>query len=389
MAKYDLIRSNAVFGILIIMFVGILVFIYTVSPEVREEVLPSYVLEYEHTIFDVIPGDLNSGTTVEGVKTISLNDIVVDNTLKYIELDVARDATFYSSMFSNEVYEFGFSLDLDDVDSAGLSFVVYEIEGDSKIKIYLNGKTVLSRDAVIGGQVIVDFPKNYLKEGANYVEITVDSPTLKFWQTNEVTVLDLELFTNEYNVKNSEVNQIFSLSSSEVANARDATLKAYLIPQGSQANVDVKINGVRLIKAIPPQSLELLVPVTTLKEGANIVTWSTERDGKYNVRFSNILIDTIKTSGRATTYFFSITDADFLKVKRAPDYECVLTLLRESGDNSVIVEINSRIEKYPFSSNRVSIDICDDLDEGRNEVKFSAEDELELNHASLIIQNAE
>ncbi|MBT3582401.1 hypothetical protein HN510_01135, partial [Candidatus Woesearchaeota archaeon] len=147
MAKYDLIHSSAVFVILIAMFAGIMVFIYTVEPSVREEILPPYVVEYENTVFDVAPGELNSGTTIEGVKRIPLNDIVVDNTLRKAEIDVARDAVFSSSIFTNDVYEFGFSVDLENVDSAGLTFIVYDIAGDANIKIYLNGKTVLSRDA--------------------------------------------------------------------------------------------------------------------------------------------------------------------------------------------------------------------------------------------------
>jgi hypothetical protein len=389
MAKYDLIHSSAVFVILIAMFAGIMVFIYTVEPSVREEILPPYVVEYENTVFDVTPGELNSGATIEGVKRIPLNDIVVDNTLKKTEIDVARDAVFSSSIFTNDVYEFGFSVDLENVDSAGLTFIVYDMSGDANIKVYLNGKTVLSRDAVVGGQITVDFPKTYLEDGANYIEITTDSPTVQFWQKNSVTVLDLELFTYEYNDKDSQVNQIFSLSSSEVVNAREVTLKAYVISEGEQSNLDIKLNGQRLIKAIPPQDLEFSVPVVALKNGANIIDWTVEKEGKYNVRFANILIDTVKTSGRAATYFFSINDGEYRKIQKTSDYECVLTLVKDNGDDVIIVEINSRIEKFDFINSEVKIDICEDLLDGRNEIKFSAEDELDLRQASLTIQNME
>jgi hypothetical protein len=389
MAQYDLIRSNAVFAILIAMFAGIMIFIYTVEPEVREEILPPYVIDYENTVFDVTPGELNSGTTIEGVKRIPLNDIIVDNTIKLTELDVARDATFSSSIFTSDVYEFGFSVDFEHVNSAGLTFVVYDISGDANIKVYLNGKTILSRAAVIGGQVTIDFPKTYLENGANYVEITTDSPTLQFWQKNSVTVLDLEIFTYEYNTRDAQVNQIFSLSSSEVANAREVTLESYIISEGEQANLDIKLNGNRLIKAIPTQNLEFSIPVTALKEGANIIDWNVDKDGKYNVRFANILIDTVKTSGRSTTYFFSINDDAYKKAQRTSDYECVLSLVKDTGDDSINVEVNSRIEKFYFTSGEVKIDICDDLLDGRNEIKFSAEDELDLKQAALIIQNIE
>ncbi|MBT3583222.1 hypothetical protein HN510_05370, partial [Candidatus Woesearchaeota archaeon] len=239
------------------------------------------------------------------------------------------------------------------------------------------------------GQITVDFPKTYLEDGANYIEITTDSPIIQFWQKNSVTVLDLELFTYEYNDKDSQVNQIFSLSSSEVANAREVTLKAYIISEGEQSNLDIKLNGKRLIKAIPSQDLEFSIPVTALKEGANIIDWNVDKDGKYNVRFSNILIDTIKSSGRSTTYFFSINSGDYRKIQRVGDYECILNLRKDTGDDSIAVEINSRIEKYDFTNSEVEIDICEDLLEGRNEIKFSAEDELDLRQASLIIQNVE
>ena len=386
MVKYDLIRSNAVFGLLIMMFVSILIFIFLVAPEVREEILPPYVVSYEKTVFDVAPGNLEAGSTVEGVKPISLNDVTLDNTLQATELDVIRDASFSTSLFTNEVYDFGFSIDADNVHSAGLSFVVYDLSGDGKINVYLNGRSVLARTVGLGNQVIVNFPRDYIKDGANRIEITAGSPGIKFWQKNAVTLLDLKLFTEEYNTGKASANQVFSLTASEVANARQATLKAYLVPTGNPANIDLKLNGVRLLKATPPQSLELSVPVTALTQGANIVEWSIEQGGKYNIRFANILIDTIKVSGKTSTYFFSISNPDWLKVSTG-SYDCTLALIRDSGDDTVVVELNTKVDKYTFATNEISIDVCEQLREARNEIKFSADDELDLERATLIIKN--
>jgi hypothetical protein len=388
MAKYEVIRSNVVFGTLIFMFIAMILFVFLVAPEVREEILPEYVVSYEKTVFDVSPGELNSGTITEGTKYISLNDITVDNTIQQNEIDVVRDAAFSASIFSNDVYNFGFSVDKSSLQSASLKFLVYDLSGDGKVKIYLNGKSVLARTVDLGSQIVVDFPLTYIRDGANQVEITASTPSVTFWRKNSITLLDITLLTEEYGTRKSVSNQIFSLSSSEAANADDAVLKAFIYAKGEPANIDIMLNGNRILKALPPQNLEIDIPTAYLKSGANLFEWSVEQDGQYLIKFTNILIDTVKTTGRETTYFFSISD-DVYKKAKSGEYDCILYLKRFSGDDVIIMEINSEVDKYTFMGNDVSIDICDNLDEGKNEIKFSAENELKLEQATLRIKNKE
>jgi hypothetical protein len=385
-AAYKPIHSTAIFGILMAMFAAILIFLFTVAPEVREETLPPYVVSYESTLFDVSPGTLESGTIESGVKHISLNDVVIDNTVQRTELDISRDASFSTSLFSNEVYDFAFTLDKELVKKSGLTFTVYSLSGDGEMRVYINGRTALSKAVGVGSQVVVEFPESYIVDGANRVEITTASPGLNFWSKNAVTLLDVTLFVDEYDTGKSESSQVFSLSSSEAANAESAIIKAYIEQKGESANVDIRLNGNRLLRATPPQTLELSVPTTAFKSGANVITWYTERDGKYAIKFSNVLIDTVKTTGRATTYFFTIKDEDFRKVDSG-SYICSLTLTRDSGDESVIVELNAKQDVYDFLGEKFSVDVCDQLRSGRNEIKFTAEDELDLKSATLIIKN--
>ena len=384
--KYTVVRSSAIFGILIALFVGILGFIFTVAPEVREDILPPVVINYENIILDISPGSLRAGVTTEGIRTIPLNDITVDNTVQRQELKVIRDTTFSSGVLSEDAYEFRFSAELDKISATGLMFTVYDMTGVGDIVVYLNGHKVSSRSAVLGSQVIVDLPVTYLKEGANHVEITSKSPGIKFWQTNSVTILDLVLFTDEYDSDKSISTQVFSLSTSEAANADEATLKAFVAPSGESSNVEIKLNGLRLIKATPPQNLELTIPTTALKSGANVFEWSTSRDSKYHVKFANLLVDTVKTTGRSHTYFFDLSSRASDKV-RTGKYACTLTIERDSGDELVIVELNGVQDRYDFVGNPISIDVCNQLNEDRNEIKFMAEDELDLQRVQLVIHN--
>jgi hypothetical protein len=386
MVKYDVIHSNAVFGILMAIFAAIMIFLFTVAPEVREEALPPYVVSYESTLFDVSPGVLESGTIESGLKQISLNDVVVDNTVQRAEIDISRDASFSASVFSSEVYDFAFTIDKNVVKKSGITFTVYAISGDGEMKVHINGHTALSRAVGVGSVVVAEFPQTYLLDGANHVEITTTSPGVEFWSKNSITLLDVTLFVDEYNAKQSTANQVFSLSSSEAANAESATLKAYIEQQGESTNVDIRLNGYRLLRATPPQTLDLSVPTTALKSGANVITWYTEQDGKYSIRFSNILVDTVKTTGRSTTYFFTVNDYNFNKIESGK-YDCTLTLVRESGDRSIIVELNAKQDVYDFVGERFSIDVCDQLENGRNEIKFTAADELDLKSARLDINN--
>jgi hypothetical protein len=384
-AAYKPVHSTAVFGILMAMFAAIMVFLFTVAPEVREEALPPYVVSYESTLFDVSPGSIESGVVESGVKQISLNDIVIDNTVQRTEIDISRDASFSTSILSNEVYDFAFTLDKEIVKKAGLTFTVYSLSGNGEMKVYINGRTALSRAVGVGSQIVVDFPESYLLDGANHVEITTSSPGLNFWSKNSVTLLDVTLVVDEYDTGKADSNQVFSLSSSEAANAESAVLTAYIEQQG-EANIDIRLNGKSLLKATPPQTLDLSIPTTILKSGANVFTWYAERDGKYTIKFSNLLIDTVKTTGRSTTYFFTVNDADFRKVASG-SYDCILTIVRDSGDESIIVELNGKQHVYDFVSGTFSVDVCDQLNAGRNEVKFTAEDELDLKGATLIVKN--
>jgi hypothetical protein len=386
MVKYNVIHSNAVFGILMAIFAAIMIFLFTVAPEVREETLPPFVISYESTLFDVSPGTLESGTIESGLKQISLDDVMIDNTVQRSEIDISRDASFSASVFSNEVYDFAFTIDKSKVKSSGLKFVIYDISGDGDLSVYINGRTALSRSVGVGSQVLVEFPESYLLDGANHVEIKTTPPGLSFWSTNEITLLDVTLFVDEYETGRSDGNQVFSLSSTEAANAESATLKAYIEQQGEPANVDIRLNGYRLLRATPPQNLELSVPTTALKAGANVITWYTEQEGKYSIKFSNMLVDTVKSTGRSTTYFFTVNDYNYNKVESG-NYECILTLVRDSGDQSVIVELNAKQDVYDFVGERFSLDICDQLEDGRNEIKFTAEDELDLETARLDITN--
>ena len=386
MAKYEVVRSSAIFGIMIALFVSILVLMFTVAPEVREELLPPYVVTYENTIFEVFPGELIAGEVDEGVKVISLEDITVDNTLQHKELDVVRDAVFSSSIFTQEVYDFAFSIDTAKVRSAGLMFKIYDLSGDGDINVYVNGNKISSRSADLGDQIIVEFPKNYLRNGANTVEVTASTPSSKFWQKNSFTILDVVLFTEEYD-ENSAANQVFSLVSSEAVNANEAILTAYLIPIGERGNVDIWMNDARLLKATPPQNLELSIPTTSLKAGANVLKWYADKDVKYEVRFAKLNIDTVKTTGRATTYFFTITDEVYRRVS-SDRYLCELALTRDSGDDGVIIELNAKQMTKVFVNDQLSVDICEDLKDDRNELKFlAADDELDLDKATLVIYN--
>ncbi len=386
MAKYEVIRSSAVFVILLSLFVSIILFIFLSPPEVREEILPPHVVSYEKTLFDVSPGTLEYTSTNEGNRQIPLMDITVDNTPQRVELDVARDASFSAGLFTNEVYEFGFAIELDKVKSAGLSFVVYDVAGNGEVDVYLNGKQLNVRKLSVGNTVEVDFPANILKEGANHVEITADSPGITFWRKNSITLLDMTLYTEEYETGTAKVSQVFSLSASEAMNARDVTLTAMIISEGKTANLDIKLNGQRLMKVTPPQSIKLDIQTSGLKAGANLLEWYVERDGKYTIRFANMLVDTVKTSGRAATYFFTIHSEDWRKVE-SDNYECVLLLNRDEGDDSVIIEMNAKIEEYYFVGEELTIDICEFLIDGKNEIRFSTEDELDLSRAKLVIEN--
>lgn len=383
------VRSSAGIVILFAMFGGLLLYLYLVPPDVRETVLPPVEVEQTQTLFDVKPGRLSFIDEIWRSKAIRLNDVEIDNTLQEEKHIVNNNFEVSSTAFNQHDTEFRFLIDKSDMKSAALEFIVYDKSGDSNLKIYLNDKDIYSSKPAMGDNLRVELPFYDLNDGVNNIIITTSAQGALFWKTNSYTILNINLVTSEYNAKTASATQTFSLTQSEASNAENIELNAYVIQNSLEdANVELYLNNNRVFKAVPQANFVLDISSDMLEGGSNIIEWVVDRDGGYSIKQAIIDMDTIKTTGNKIDYIFNIG----ININRYIEkgyYDCNLVLERSSGGDRCIVNVNSEEKEVHFSSDIISIDICDDLKEGRNRVSFYTEDDdISLSEATLTLENA-
>jgi len=381
------VRSSAGIAIMFAIFGSILLYLFLVPPEIREQILPPVETNYEETIFDVRPGLLSYVDEVWKAKSLRLNDIELDNTLSEQKHIVSNNFEISSTAFNQYDSSFRFFINKSNAESAALEFIVYSKEGDGNLEILLNGKSIHSSKVNIGDNLKVELPFHDLNNGENSIIMSTTAPGAKFWSTNAYTLLNFNLVTEEYSSRLSSGKQVFSLTDSEAANAENVKIITYIVRTSDlDSNVALYLNGRRLYKAVPQTNFNLDISEDLLIGGANTFEWTVDREGGYSIKQAILTMDTVKTKGKQSNYIFNIDKTRHSYIEKNY-YNCNLIIERESGGDTMIANINSEPTQVTFSSEIVTLNICDDLKEGRNTIRFYTEDDdISLARTSLRIE---
>ena len=383
------VRSSAGLVILFAMFAGIVLYMFLIPPDVREQILPPVELDFDDTVFDVSPGVLSYVDELWKDKSIRLNDVEINNELVEEKHVVSKNFDVTSTAFNQHDTEFRFLIDKSGVESAGLEFIVYEKTGEGNLDIYLNSKKIYANKAQLGDNIRVDLPLSDLREGENHVIISTTSPGALFWSKNEYTILNMNLVTEEYNAKRSTSDQVFSLTDSEAVNARNVKLYAYIVKNSEESsNIELILNNHRIYKATPTTNFVLDISADILKDGANILKWNVDQDAGYSIKQSIITMETVRLQGKQTNYIFNIGTNTYNSYINSDNYNCNLAIERSSGGDSFVLATNTNTRDITFIADKISLDICDDLKKGKNVIRFYTEDDdISLSKATLTIQN--
>ncbi len=371
--------------ILLTILAALFFYIFSVPTEVREELLPSTVT-YENTWLTSSPGGVPIQKAEIDFKLVTFPTTTVDNTLKAEPTLLSNQFSVSSGVYSAVPQAFSFNID----DTAA----VYDVRvpltvagksGSGRLEASLNGQKIYSASNVIGEQAVIIIPTHLLQTGANSLTFSASSPGFKFWQSNSYVLSSATIEISRYSSNQASVARPFSLSSDEAANIESSELTMFVRRLSTvSTNLEVGLNGATLFSGIPPSTFSVDVPTNLLKSGQNDITFSVDEEGKYEMNFIVIRIQTETIKG-GLDYFFTISSSDWRRVQGGA-YTCEMLIRKTTGANSVVVQLNSHTGEYHFSAGEVKVDVCEQLREGSNKISITSDEALDLADISVGIK---
>ncbi len=157
--------------------------------------------------------------------------------------------------------------------NAYLSMTIRSVSGGNLV-IYLNGQEIYNRP--VTSRAFPALALTNLQE-SNELEITTTNVGFAFWRTNVVTVSDLKVTGDVTDLSNAAGSQRFILSAEDLRDVKKAQLE--FVPICARPGpVTLTLNDASLYEGTPDcenrNTLELAP--TRLKEGENILRWSTK-----------------------------------------------------------------------------------------------------------------
>ncbi len=382
------IKSTAAMMIMISIMAALVGFLIIIPKDTRDTILPPLQKDVTADFLEVYPGTLEPGSETEVTRNLNLGNIYIDNTLNTQKELVSPQISLESSVWESEIAKFTFSANADAVKSASLELFVERAAGDGQLTVYINGIPMFSGKVNSGKNMQIRVPLSHIKDDSNAIKLALSPPNWMFWQTNSIEIRDLTFVTEEYSDEGL-ITQVFTMSSGEVASAEDVVLTAYITKQTvSEQSIELLLNNQRLFRGIPQQNFILELPASSLNGGSNTLTWSVDAGGAYFVRFVTVEFETLDITGDDKEYSFAVTSSDYDEIKdNEKDWKCYLTIEKVSGSNRLDVSINGNKHDYSFSDNTVVDDVCNDLRAGKNYIRLSAPQDIDLDVLRLTITN--
>lgn len=381
--------ATAILLALLIMFI---IFLMLAPPEFLDELNLTYVPEYSSIVLLETPGSLyvqnisqESETYIYDIGTIS-----VDNFPKSSESLLIHQGIIKNSLFKNEVLSFDFDVkDLGNLNKIYLSTNIIGKSGSGELIVTLNDVVIYSREIYTNSNLNLELPIRLINE-MNILKISVSSPGFAFWNTNAYALSNIYLIKEEYSSK-SERSELFFLDRTTTSDVRTAKFMSYVSKKGSDDSLlKISINNKIIYSGIPGSRLEVQFPNSYLVPDTNELKVETSRNGKYELRYMYLHLETTKISDNAKIARYSF-DLDIIQWEKVQDknYACQLFLRKTSGkDDRVTVEINNNLIKRSFDSDFTLVeDICYYLKENNNILRIIPENNVVLDLLKFEIKN--
>ena len=281
-------------------------------------------------------------------------------------------------IFSDQRSEFRFNLDdFEHIDDVLLYFNVKDITGS--LIVTLNDEIIFNSPVSSGPLKPISLPKNSLRID-NLVFFSVSSPGLAFWETNEVSLENIQLVADVTNVEAQSSKNVFLVSETEKRNLERVTIKFQ--PGCVYAEVgrlSISINQREIYDAVPDCDLEF-VPIEFspdfINQGENEIIFNSEK-GTYIL--SHIVVESRLKEVEFPTYYFELTQEQYDDVK---DGSAEVKLEIEFVDvvTDKIGEINFNGHRTTLDTKEISftLDLSEDIEKGANSLQIKPKKTLEV-----------
>jgi len=283
-----------------------------------------------------------------------------------------------NSLFSSKSENIYFDVyDLENTENVLLSASVKKSQGE--LVLTLNGEEIFSSFAETGAITPLKVPKGLLKETGNLLEISVSSPGIAFWRTNEYNIENVQIVGDVQRVETQKAKSSFLVSETEKNNLEKAEIKMSVDCQMEKVGkLRISLNNEQIYAGIPDCGSYLSTELSpdSLKKGSNEMEFFTESGSYY---LSLISLKSQLKEVDFPTYYFELSEEQFSEIEDNKK-EAVLTLnFVDSVDKKQAdVLVNGHMNNIDQKGIFYNVSISDDVVKGTNSVKVKPKKSIEI-----------
>ena len=390
MSKPKVVGNVAAPTVIIMILIGIMIFLMLVSPETREELIPTDTEGlYSRVVFSQSPGLLSTDEWDAYTSfTRVLPEITVDNTAKNVTTDIISYGITKRRIIAKTV-EFSLNTNTEGFSELYLDFDVHAKEGEGLLQVEVNGNLVYETETASPSHITVPLT-TFVIDGANRISITIAHKTSKFWELVSYHVKDVKITASEYSEAKPSI-QTFSIDPSRYDDIQIAEFRGYLRKQGESGTVVMTLNGNEIFNqaVISNKNLEFSVTRDLFVEGINeLRVYSPERGTKFELDYAKFEFDIEESYTKTDTsdYDFALSTKEWEEI-RNKKYTCELYVTSGGGgDNHVNIKLNAHSLKFFFIADEINQTVCDYLKQGDNSIRFYASDEVDIDLAKITVK---
>jgi len=382
-------------AILVIIITALLIlFILSISPEDREELLnngntpigtdPSFPDSIN--LIRANPGKINYQPQNEIIHEFAPFNI--DASVKGELLHTKNSIYLKNAVFEKITDQIILKITPELTSNVLINFNVIKSSGSLIIKV--NGETIFNAPIGPGNSPAISIARSSLKQ-ENIIEFQVSSSGAAFWRYNYYQIENLNIYGDVIDLTKSKSTQSFNVNQKESNEVKTSTLR-YLPTCNMQEIKDlkIKINNFEIFSGIPDCQVfnTILVPIQYLYEGINEITFQIDQ-GKILIDRAS-LTNNLQTYDLVTYYFemqdkyFNVMGDDYVLRK---NYDSMLDITFPNNDQK---RFEILINGKPISFNTVRLRETRNtnlfLQPGTNSIQIKPQSELTITEIRIRIR---
>jgi hypothetical protein len=330
------------------------------------------------------PGRLD---TVKDIGDKTIPNIFLFETTDAEELEKINPFIVRNGWFDKNTKSISFGIsDLENTDNVLLSFKAKSYKGILTIK--LNNEIIYENNIESETVSPISLQKNLLGKD-NTLDFSVSSVGIKFWSTNEYSLEDIKITGDITDKSKQESRNIFTLTSTELFNIDEATLRfvPYCSSESGVGVLDITVNERSIFSAVPvcSDSYRQTIPIGILEAGENKVYFKTSK-GSYSVEQIKVEFD--EKDVKTNVYYFEVNESTMSKVKKG-DKEAVLQIefVDDDENKRADLNINDRLSTIDQDKNLFTKKLNDYVQEGNNFIEIRPRTRLDIVELRVELQD--